>query len=176
LDSRISAHPSVNFLVIVNPNSGPGGVPLPSHDYVREVPKLNAPANVVTVGYIRIDYCRRPLIEVYEEIDTYAEWGSASGNPLLYVEGILLDETPNHFSPERAEYLEALRQHIKSTEGLHGQRLVHPLPFLSQRVSKAGYQQVPPYLTDVCGLIRILIFFFWAYRLSITREHLLTPS
>jgi hypothetical protein len=133
LDSRISAHPSVNFLVIVNPNSGPGGIPLPSHDYVREVPKLNTQANVVTVGYIRIDYCRKPLTEVFEEIDTYAGWASASENPLLYVEGILVDETPNHYSPERAEYLEALRKHIKNTDGLRGERLVRPLshPFLS---------------------------------------------
>jgi hypothetical protein len=124
--TRISSYPTINFLVIVNPNSGPGGIPLPSHDYVREVPKLNAPPNVVTVGYIRIDYCCKPLTEVYEEIDTYAGWAKASGNPGLYLEGILLDETPNHYTAERAEYLEAVRQHVKGAGGLQGDRLVSP--------------------------------------------------
>lgn len=121
---RISAHPNVNFLVVVNPNSGPGGSPLPSHDYVREVPKLNANANVYTVGYVRVHYCDKPLSEVYEEIDTYAGWAKDYESSGLGVKGILLDETPNHFSPKRAEYLEAVRQHIKATAGILGDRLV----------------------------------------------------
>jgi hypothetical protein len=125
---RISAHPQVKFLVVVNPNSGPGGIPLPSHDYVREVPKLNAYPNVVTVGYVLIDYCKRPMNETIQDIDSYAGWAEASKNPGLYVEGILLDETPNHYSAERAEYLEALRQHIKSTSGFKDDRLVSHIP------------------------------------------------
>jgi hypothetical protein len=139
----------------VNPNSGPGGIPLPSHDYVREVPKLNTQANVVTAGYIRIDYCRKPLTEVFEEIDIYAGWASASENPLLYVEGILVDETPNHYSPERAEYLEALRKHIKNTDGLRGERLVGPflpLSFIPNPVSKRGKKEAPLCLMlDTCA-------------------------
>src|SRR4051812_36027461 len=56
----ITAHRNLDFLIIVNPNSGPGGEPLPSHDYVRELPKLNALPNVRTVGYLAIEYCRKP--------------------------------------------------------------------------------------------------------------------
>jgi hypothetical protein len=40
------------------------------------------------------------------------------------VGGILLDETPNHYTSERAEYLDAVHRHIKATEGLQGNRLV----------------------------------------------------
>lgn len=109
--------------MVVNPNSGPGGSPLPSHDYVREVPRLNVHANVYTVGYVRIHYCEKPLSEVYEEIDTYAGWAKDESAG-LGVKGILLDETPNHFSTDRAEYLEAVRQHIKATVGILGDRLV----------------------------------------------------
>jgi Spherulation-specific family 4 len=121
-ENRIAAHPNVTFLVIVNPNSGPGGKPLPGYDYVREVPKLNAYANVVTVGYVRIDYCRKPLSEACDEIETYAGW--TNENPALGLKGVLLDETPNHYSADRAGYLNALRQHIKATKGLGGERLV----------------------------------------------------
>jgi hypothetical protein len=110
----------------VNPNSGPGERPLPGHDYVREVPKLNVHANVSTVGYVRIDYCKKPLNEVYEEIEAYAGWAKSTDyeKSRLGVGGILLDETPNHYTPERAEYLDAVHQYVKATEGLQGKRLV----------------------------------------------------
>jgi len=110
--------------VVVNPNSGPGDSPLPSHDYVREVPKLNVNANVYTVGYVRIHYCNKPLSQVYEEIETYAGWAKDYESSGLGVKGILLDETPNHWSAERVEYLDAVHQHIKATEGILGHRLV----------------------------------------------------
>lgn len=97
-----------------------------NRDYSREIPKLNAQANVVTVGYIRIDYCSRPLSEVCAEIDTYAGWATEFEKTGLGVGGILLDETPNHYTVERAEYLDALRQYIKATPGIQGDRLVSP--------------------------------------------------
>ncbi len=108
----------------MNPNSGPGERPLPGKDYVREVPKLNVHANVRTVGYVRIDYCKKPLSEVYEEIEAYAGWAKDYETSGLGVGGILLDETPNHYTSERAEYLDAVHRHIKATEGLQGNRLV----------------------------------------------------
>lgn len=126
---RITAHPSVDFLIIINPDSGPGSESLPGSDYEREVPKLTAAPNVTTIGYVRIDYCRKPLHDACEEIDQFAGWVTAHGNnvPGLAVHGIYLDETPNHFSAGRALYLEALHKHIKTKEGLLGQRLVSRL-------------------------------------------------
>lgn len=120
----ISRHPNVDFVVVVNPNSGPGDSPLPGKDYVREVPKLNAYPNVSTVGYVRIHYCQKPLSEVFAEIERYAGWTKDHEIPGLGVEGILLDETPNHYSEQRAQYLEAVRQGIKATLGLGGDKLV----------------------------------------------------
>ncbi|KAH9206433.1 Spherulation-specific family 4 [Leptodontidium sp. 2 PMI_412] len=124
LHKAISAHPSLNFLIVVNPNSGPGDTSLPSHDYMRELPKLNAHINVTTVGYVLIDYCRRPLEDVRRDINLYAGWAAENATTGLGIEGIFLDETPNHFSPERAEYLQAVQQHIKATSGILGDRLV----------------------------------------------------
>jgi hypothetical protein len=114
-------------LVIVNPSSGPGNGSLPDgQDYQREVPKLTASPNVTTIGYVRIDYCRKPLHDVCEEIDRFAGWVTKHGDdvPGMAMQGIYLDETPNHFSAGRKLYLEALHKHIKTTEGLLGQRLV----------------------------------------------------
>jgi hypothetical protein len=76
------------------------------------------------VGYVRIHYCDRPLSEVYEEIDTYAGWAKDYESSGLGVKGILLDETPNHYTVERAKYLDAVRQRIKATVGIMGDRLV----------------------------------------------------
>jgi hypothetical protein len=104
-----------------------------NRDYSREIPKLNAHANVVTAGYIRIDYCKRPLSEVCIEIDTYASWATEYEKTGLGVGGILLDETPNHYTAERAEYLDAVWQHIKATPGIQGDRLVSlSLPNISK--------------------------------------------
>lgn len=108
----------------MNPNSGPGAAPLPGHDYEREVPRLNAFANVCTVGYVLIDYCRRPLHDVCHDIDRYAGWAADYQNTKLGVQGIYLDETPNHHSTGRALYLEALTRYIKAKDGLMGQRMV----------------------------------------------------
>lgn len=126
LYDAIADHPAIDFLVIANPNSGPGDQTLPGHDYEREVPKLNAAPNVCTIGYVRIDYCRKPLHDVCEEIDRFAGWVTEHGSekPGLAVHGIYLDETPNHYSAGRALYLEALHKHIKSRNGIQGQRLV----------------------------------------------------
>ena len=125
--------------MVVNPNSGPGGSPLPGHDYVREVPKLNVQANVCTVGYIRIDYCKKSLSEVYEEIETYAGWAKDYETSGLGVKGILLDETPNHHSTDRAEYLDAVRQHIKAMEGILGDRLVRYFPTVPRKRRQIPY-------------------------------------
>ncbi|ETS77282.1 hypothetical protein PFICI_11156 [Pestalotiopsis fici W106-1] len=124
LYDAIAAHPDTNFLVVVNPNSGPGDLPLPGHDYVREVPRLNAFANVRTVGYVRIDYCRKPLRESMAEIRQFADWEVGHNIPGLHVQGIYVDETPNHVSKERSEYLDALRLYIKHVNGLMGDRTV----------------------------------------------------
>jgi len=129
---RILAHPNVTFLVIVNPNSGPGGKPLPAgQDYQREVPKLNAHANVITVGYVRVGWGNTPFDVVVDEIDTFANWNTI--DPALGLHGIYLDETPNHYTPGRAQHLDSLKAHIKASEGFRGDRLVSEPPSRHKR-------------------------------------------
>lgn len=128
--NRIATYPQVDFLVIVNPNSGPGNAPLPGPDYVREVPRLNAYPNVRTIGYVKVDWCRRPLAESCHDVQLYADWKQKHEHefPGLYVEGIFVDETPNHYSDDRLAYLDALGQFIKDADGLQGDRMVRTTP------------------------------------------------
>ncbi|RAK95347.1 spherulation-specific family 4 protein [Aspergillus ibericus CBS 121593] len=124
MPTRITSYPQLEFLVIVNPNSGPGALPSPDANYTREVARLNAYPNVYTVGYIRIDYCRKPLAAACDEIDRYASWAVDHATTGLGVGGIMVDETPNHHDAAQAQYLCALRDHIKASPGLLRDRLV----------------------------------------------------
>lgn len=123
MQNSVGAHPELNFLVVVNPNSGPGDGPLPGDDYIREVPKLNTFPNVLTVGYVRAGWCKRPLKDTIEDIGLFAGW-RLHDIPGLYVNGIYLDETPNHISRESTAFLDATTNFIKSVNGLIGRRLV----------------------------------------------------
>ncbi|KAF2660964.1 hypothetical protein K491DRAFT_588109 [Lophiostoma macrostomum CBS 122681] len=126
LHAAVVAHPSIDFIVIVNPNSGPGAPPWwPNTDYTREIPKLKACKNVQTVGYVRTNYCMRAIEEVVEDIATYAQWSHEPGIDKLGVEGIFFDETPNA-SPDKGnfEYLSAITRRVKETEGILGNRTV----------------------------------------------------
>lgn len=126
--SSIVKYPDLNFLVIINPDSGPGSAPWwPNADYAREIPKLNAFTNVQTVGYVRSTYCNRPIDQVFQDIDTYAKRQIAGESGLF--QGIFVDETVNVFSPDVKGYLDRVDSKIKGTDGISGKRIVrdhHP--------------------------------------------------
>ncbi|KAF1955909.1 hypothetical protein CC80DRAFT_526036 [Byssothecium circinans] len=124
-DDRIEAHPTLNFLVIINPNSGPGSEPWwPNVDYVRDISKLNAYTNVQTLGYVATTYCKRPVKEVFADIAKYAVWSEDERCPGLGVNGIFFDETPNLYSEDVKMYLDAISASVKSSEGISGDRMV----------------------------------------------------
>lgn len=111
---------------MINPNSGPGEPPAPDANYSRELPLFNAKENVTTVGYVRMQYCKRSVAKVYEDVDIYAGW-SKDHDSGIYVEGIFLDESPNEYSDEIGKYLNSVSDKIKSTAGILGKKLVRPL-------------------------------------------------
>jgi hypothetical protein len=125
--SRIAAYPNLEFLVIINPNSGPGAAPWwPNGDYIREIPRLNELPNVTTLGYVRATYCKRDLKDVLEDIQTYAERGRKDAG--LRVDGIFVDETVNLYSKEAKGYLDVIDRKVEESIGVTGSRLVsHPI-------------------------------------------------
>jgi len=120
---RIEYNPDLQFVVVINPNSGPGEPPAPDASYARELPKLNRQKNVMTVGYVRLQYCKRSQKHVYDDVAVYAGWSKDQANG-VYVEGIFLDEAPNEWSDRVGQYLNELSDKIKDTSGILGSKLV----------------------------------------------------
>jgi Spherulation-specific family 4. len=95
---------------------------------------------VYTVGYIKIDYCRKPHSECFAEVEQYAGWSEQYEAIGLGVRGIFVDETPNHHDTDRAEYLSVLTQFIKSTPGIMSDRFVRlPTPEIYARDNRTDH-------------------------------------
>lgn len=112
---------------MINPNSGPGEPPAPDANYSRELPLFNAKENVTTVGYVRMQYCKRSVEEVFDDVVVYGGWSKDHESNGIYVEGIFLDEAPNEFSHDVGKYLNVVSEKIKNTPGILGEKLVSPL-------------------------------------------------
>lgn len=94
--SVAESYPNTNFLIIVNPDSGPGHTPdgMPSSDYQEALLKLNKYPNVQTLGYVRTGYGSQPEQTVKDEISQYASWwNGADPDNNFGIDGIFFDET-----------------------------------------------------------------------------------
>jgi hypothetical protein len=120
----VKAHPSVNFTVIINPESGPGSGSLPDEAYLAEVPKLNAYDNVRTVGYVKTGWADNDLNTVVAEVNTYAAWSVKADNPLMSVDGIFFDESPSEGNATKREWLTTATQAVKDADGFGADQTV----------------------------------------------------
>lgn len=136
-EDSITNNPHLDFIVVLNPNSGPGERPWwPNEDYVREIPKLNHYHNVLTLGYVRTEYCKRDFVETCQDIRTYGSWSEDEETPGCYVQGIFFDETPNESSDHCVRFLEAATWEARHVNGIQGARLV-------SRIQHRQQQQLP---------------------------------
>ncbi|KAJ5124425.1 uncharacterized protein N7515_008250 [Penicillium bovifimosum] len=124
LENVISAHPDVNFTVVINPGNGPGPLALPDANYTREIPRLTAYQNVRLLGYVYTSYAKRNVSAVRQDIQTYADWPTNSSNPNLAVRGIFFDETPQQYDAQTFTYLKGLTDFVKDLDGLGPDRFV----------------------------------------------------
>ncbi|KAG6895655.1 hypothetical protein C0992_000176 [Termitomyces sp. T32_za158] len=90
--TAIPLNPTLQFLVVVNPNSGPGPAgSQPDANYQACVAQLRMAGavggNVKMIGYVSTAYGARDASAVTADIDTYAGWAAA-----YRVEGIFFDE------------------------------------------------------------------------------------
>lgn len=72
------SHPELDFLVVVNPNSGPGADILPDANYIEALARLTAAPNVKVIGYVHCSYGKRLLDELVAEVSAYRGWMHAS--------------------------------------------------------------------------------------------------
>jgi hypothetical protein len=106
----------VDFIIVINPASGPGAGSTPDPNYTREITRLNEYPNVRTIGYVAVNYGRKPLDAAYSEVDKYSGW--AGVDSLLAMQGIFLDESPQIADEHNSTYLEQVRTYIKAQRPL----------------------------------------------------------
>ena len=88
--STIEAYPTVQWQIIVNPNSGPGTTGYPSDpNIITGVAKLNSYSNVNTVGYVDTAHASKDVADVNAEVDTYASWAGYAAADIRHRRHIL---------------------------------------------------------------------------------------
>ncbi|OAA43080.1 Spherulation-specific family 4 [Metarhizium rileyi] len=90
--------PSLTWLTVVNPNSGPGDTHLPGNNdvnYITAVSKLNTRPNMKPIGYVRTNYAQFSPDQVKQSVAAWKGWDNyAAAN--ISVQGIFFDESaPN---------------------------------------------------------------------------------
>ena len=102
------AHPNIEILAIVNPDSGPGTSQ--NSDYVKALSMISCLLNIKVLGYTYTGYARRNMIEVKKDIDRYMEYYSPN------IDGIFFDEMANNIGNEN--YYSQLSSYTKESCGL----------------------------------------------------------
>ncbi|KZW00150.1 hypothetical protein EXIGLDRAFT_559873, partial [Exidia glandulosa HHB12029] len=94
LYETLEANPSLQFTLVINPNSGPGDGAFPDSNYISAVATVNALSNVKTIGYVRTTWGRRPISEYQAEVSVYAGWATYSASN-IGLHGIFISEANN---------------------------------------------------------------------------------
>lgn len=71
-----------------------------------------------------MEYCKRSIEKVHDDIVVYAGWSSDHESNGIYVEGIFLDEAPNEYTDGVGKYLNSVSEKIKAASGILGEKLV----------------------------------------------------
>ena len=115
----VTANPSLNTKIIVNPNSGPGNG-LSDPQYLAGSKSLAANVNVQLLGYIHTSAdggktsCSRPYSVLEEEIFTYSSW-VAAGIP---IQGVFIDEAPANTANDCVRYMQNLTDLIRKDSAI----------------------------------------------------------
>lgn len=90
-----AANPSVEWVLIVNPNSGPTSDVTDPSLYCVPTLREKVPRSTI-VGYVRTDYGKTPKAEVSANVATYASWKGIKVGTMgksAQLDGIFFDET-----------------------------------------------------------------------------------
>lgn len=111
--TTIEAYPRVQWLVVINPNSGPGTTGYPSDpNFISGIAKLNGYSNVNTVGYVDTKYGNKTIATVNSETDVYASWANYA-NADIAIGGIYFDDVS--ITSSRYSYYETVAAHARSS-------------------------------------------------------------
>ncbi|KAK0644388.1 Spherulation-specific family 4 [Cercophora newfieldiana] len=133
------SYPTQGFVVVVNPDNGPGSSPAPDCNYLRALLELSSLANVTILGYIFCSYGDRPLIEIEAEIRVYRDWGSPPSGALR-IDGVFVDEVPSEQGC--IDYLSSIthfsKQTLRSSHGGHAVVIYNPGIFVEPNFYEAA--------------------------------------
>lgn len=119
----IAAHPSIDFQIVINPSSGPGGsTPGYNSHWITAVSKLHTYGNVDTLGYVRVGYGAKALEDITTDLNNWDGWNNYTAVDIT-IDGIFFDETPNW-------------------QGTKGANDVSFMEQLSQLADNGGYSKV----------------------------------
>lgn len=91
----IATHPSIDFQIVLNPSTGPGGsTPGYNIHWINAVSQLHTYDNVDALGYVSAGYGDRDLADITTDIDNWDLWNHYAEADIT-VDGIFFDETPN---------------------------------------------------------------------------------
>lgn len=91
----IATHPSIDFQIVLNPSTGPGGsTPGYNIHWINAVSTLHTYDNVDTLGYVSAGYGDRNLADITADIDDWDLWNYYTEADIT-IDGIFFDETPN---------------------------------------------------------------------------------
>jgi len=108
----IRNHPGVQYLIIINPNSGPGPKNYPDANYVNGVSQLHAFANVKMIGYVDTLYMRNSIDTVNANVDKYASWTDYATN--ITLKGIFFDDMTDSADQSAFDYMSSVSNHARS--------------------------------------------------------------
>jgi hypothetical protein len=89
--AAVAAYPSVQWQIVINPDSGPGSTQYPDSNYIAGISELNGYDNVQTLGYVDTAFTNRAYADVQADINTYAGWADYTGAN-IGVDGIFFDD------------------------------------------------------------------------------------
>ncbi|KAH8658161.1 Spherulation-specific family 4-domain-containing protein [Xylariales sp. PMI_506] len=92
----ITANPDLEWLVVVNPGSGPDAPTEPEVNYIDGVAALNAYSNVKTIGYVHTSYATADLSVLGSNITSWKSWDTYTAADIA-VDGIFFDESAADF-------------------------------------------------------------------------------
>ncbi|KAK0701541.1 Spherulation-specific family 4-domain-containing protein [Apiosordaria backusii] len=105
--------PQQEFVVVVNPDNGPGEGERPDENYVGVLHELRGLSNIRLVGYVYCGYGRRDLGEMEVDIGKYQGWAreKLKGGCGVEIKGIFFDEAPS--GAEHVEYMASASSSVR---------------------------------------------------------------
>ena len=114
LFTAIESNPSTNFVIIVNPNSGPENETYPDDEYKAGISKLNSYPRVRCLGYVHALYANRSVDLLLAEVTKYAGWSKYLGSD-IHINGIFIDEVPSAGTSGNVDYIKKINNLVKTS-------------------------------------------------------------